>query len=48
MWVHGPGREPWEVYVVKADSATHGADPELTAAGCCTDNAQAKPAGRCD
>src|SRR5215831_7082095 len=19
VWVHGPGREPWEVYVVKAD-----------------------------
>ncbi|MEV8353486.1 ArsI/CadI family heavy metal resistance metalloenzyme [Streptomyces niveus] len=22
VWVHGPGREPWEVYVVKADAAT--------------------------
>lgn len=22
VWVHGPGREPWEVYVVKADSDT--------------------------
>ena len=21
VWVHGPGKEPWEVYVVKADSA---------------------------
>ncbi|MFH8931340.1 ArsI/CadI family heavy metal resistance metalloenzyme [Streptomyces pristinaespiralis] len=21
VWVHGPGREPWEVYVVKADAA---------------------------
>ncbi|HET9893352.1 MAG TPA: ArsI/CadI family heavy metal resistance metalloenzyme [Streptosporangiaceae bacterium] len=20
VWVHGPGREPWEIYVVKADS----------------------------
>ncbi|MBA8930511.1 hypothetical protein BC739_007758 [Kutzneria viridogrisea] len=20
VWVHGPGKEPWEVYVVKADS----------------------------
>lgn len=20
VWVHGPGREPWEVYVVKADA----------------------------
>ena len=22
VWVHGPGDEPWEVYVVKADSPT--------------------------
>ncbi|MEU4172634.1 ArsI/CadI family heavy metal resistance metalloenzyme [Streptomyces sp. NPDC026665] len=22
VWVHGPGQEPWEVYVVKADSDT--------------------------
>ncbi|MFG2652582.1 ArsI/CadI family heavy metal resistance metalloenzyme [Streptomyces sp. NPDC048436] len=21
VWVHGPGQEPWEVYVVKADAA---------------------------
>ncbi|MFH9424378.1 ArsI/CadI family heavy metal resistance metalloenzyme [Streptomyces sp. NPDC017529] len=40
VWVHGPGREPWEVYVVKADADTLGesADPEATgeapAAGC--------------
>ncbi|HET7013883.1 MAG TPA: ArsI/CadI family heavy metal resistance metalloenzyme [Streptosporangiaceae bacterium] len=20
VWVHGPGKEPWEIYVVKADS----------------------------
>ena len=46
VWVHGPGREPWEVYVVKSDSATYGTDPQLTAA-CCTDDAQAKPAGCC-
>ncbi|MEU1300581.1 ArsI/CadI family heavy metal resistance metalloenzyme [Streptomyces shenzhenensis] len=24
VWVHGPGREPWEVYVVKADADTLG------------------------
>ncbi|MGH3987605.1 MAG: ArsI/CadI family heavy metal resistance metalloenzyme, partial [Pseudonocardiaceae bacterium] len=24
VWVQGPGREPWEVYVVKADSDTLG------------------------
>ncbi|MFF3243705.1 ArsI/CadI family heavy metal resistance metalloenzyme [Streptomyces sp. NPDC002870] len=22
VWVHGPGQEPWEVYVVKADANT--------------------------
>jgi catechol 2,3-dioxygenase-like lactoylglutathione lyase family enzyme len=22
VWVHGPGHEPWEVYVVKADADT--------------------------
>ncbi|HEY2696620.1 MAG TPA: ArsI/CadI family heavy metal resistance metalloenzyme [Pseudonocardiaceae bacterium] len=32
VWVHGPGREPWEVYVVKDDSATFGA----TADRCCS------------
>ncbi|HEY7595544.1 MAG TPA: ArsI/CadI family heavy metal resistance metalloenzyme [Actinophytocola sp.] len=31
VWVHGPGKEPWEVYTVKADSATYGGD----GAGCC-------------
>jgi catechol 2,3-dioxygenase-like lactoylglutathione lyase family enzyme len=34
VWVHGPGAEPWEVYVVKGDA------PDLgTPAGtlCCTD-----------
>jgi hypothetical protein len=35
VWVRGPGREPWEVYVVKDDSATYGADPDRTAATCC-------------
>ncbi len=24
VWVHGPGGEPWEVYVVKADAVTLG------------------------
>ncbi|RJQ89321.1 ArsI/CadI family heavy metal resistance metalloenzyme [Amycolatopsis panacis] len=31
VWVHGPGQEPWEVYTVKADSRTFGAD------ACCSD-----------
>jgi catechol 2,3-dioxygenase-like lactoylglutathione lyase family enzyme len=47
VWVHGPGKEPWEVYVVKGDSTTYGTDPELTGAGCCTDTEQVKPAGCC-
>lgn len=36
VWVHGPGKEPWEIYTVKGDSATYGADSAaLTAATCC-------------
>lgn len=37
VWVHGPGREPWEVYVVKADSDSYGdadADADGAGAGC--------------
>ena len=33
VWVHGPGREPWEVYVVKADAPTMGGD-RVTTDGC--------------
>lgn len=47
VWVHGPGKEPWEVYVVKGDSAIFGADPQPTAAACCADAAQVKPAECC-
>jgi catechol 2,3-dioxygenase-like lactoylglutathione lyase family enzyme len=32
VWVHGPGREPWEVYVVKADAGTLAKQP---ASACC-------------
>ncbi|MEU6278391.1 ArsI/CadI family heavy metal resistance metalloenzyme [Streptomyces populi] len=41
VWVHGPGREPWEVYVVKADADTlgKGADPATAGDGCCTGRA---------
>ena len=35
VWVHGPGSEPWEVYVVRADSPTYGADPGPSATTCC-------------
>ncbi|GAA1004705.1 glyoxalase [Streptomyces sp. F-3] len=41
VWVQGPGQEPWEVYVVKADadtfaeqrSSTSGTDPAATGTG---------------
>ncbi len=39
------GVEPWEVHVVKADSATYGTDPGLTAAACCVDDTPAECCG---
>ncbi|MFJ7335474.1 ArsI/CadI family heavy metal resistance metalloenzyme [Streptomyces sp. NPDC101110] len=41
VWVHGPGREPWEVYVVKADADKLGksADPGTGGDACCTGRA---------
>ncbi|MFJ9518466.1 ArsI/CadI family heavy metal resistance metalloenzyme [Kitasatospora sp. NPDC101801] len=33
VWVTGPGREPWEVYVVKADADTLG---KSAPGNCCT------------
>ena len=33
VWVHGPGQEPWEVYVVKADS---GSLAKQRGSTCCT------------
>jgi catechol 2,3-dioxygenase-like lactoylglutathione lyase family enzyme len=38
VWVHGPGQEPWEVYVVKADA---GALTKQQGSTCCTDPADA-------
>ncbi|MFE9613076.1 ArsI/CadI family heavy metal resistance metalloenzyme [Streptomyces sp. NPDC006012] len=35
VWVHGPGREPWEVYVVKADADTLGKSATSTAPQTC-------------
>ncbi|KOG31349.1 ArsI/CadI family heavy metal resistance metalloenzyme [Streptomyces resistomycificus] len=32
VWVHGPGQEPWEVYVVKADADTLAKQQDST---CC-------------
>jgi catechol 2,3-dioxygenase-like lactoylglutathione lyase family enzyme len=46
VWVHGPGKEPWEVYVVKADANQLGEAPVLTGDACCTTpDASAEPAG---
>lgn len=46
VWVHGPGREPWEVYTVTADSTDYGTNPQLAEAAaseaCC--EACAEPA----
>ncbi|MEU6503019.1 ArsI/CadI family heavy metal resistance metalloenzyme [Streptomyces californicus] len=47
VWVHGPGREPWEVYVVKADADTLGrsARTEVDAeADCCATETPANKA----
>ena len=46
VWVHGPGKEPWEVYVVKADADTlEKADTAPDACcgttACCTPEEQA-------
>jgi catechol 2,3-dioxygenase-like lactoylglutathione lyase family enzyme len=41
VWVQGPGQEPWEVYVVKADSDVMTSDSGADA--CCAD-----PAGEQD
>ncbi|MEE4595481.1 ArsI/CadI family heavy metal resistance metalloenzyme [Streptomyces sp. DSM 41524] len=36
VWVHGPGQEPWEVYVVKGDADQMGKSAALdTADACC-------------
>lgn len=43
VWVHGPGKEPWEVYVVKADADRMGKSAAVAEArpvagsddGCC-------------
>ncbi|MBL1096347.1 ArsI/CadI family heavy metal resistance metalloenzyme [Streptomyces coffeae] len=37
VWVHGPGKEPWEVYVVKADADNLGKGATADATDtCCT------------
>ncbi|MEV7804945.1 ArsI/CadI family heavy metal resistance metalloenzyme [Microbispora sp. NPDC088329] len=42
VWVHGPGNEPWEVYVVKADADT--LVKQADSACCASDDADEKTA----
>ncbi|GAA0360986.1 ArsI/CadI family heavy metal resistance metalloenzyme [Microbispora corallina] len=41
VWVHGPGREPWEVYVVKADADVLIKEPDSV---CCASDETADEA----
>jgi catechol 2,3-dioxygenase-like lactoylglutathione lyase family enzyme len=41
VWVQGPGREPWEVYVVKGDADKLDKAPDSTCCGGVTDGAEA-------
>ena len=36
VWVTGPGKEPWEVYVVKADADQFGKGAVSSGDACCT------------
>lgn len=36
VWVHGPGREPWEVYVVKGEGPGTDKSVPRASAGCCS------------
>ncbi|MFJ9774357.1 ArsI/CadI family heavy metal resistance metalloenzyme [Kitasatospora sp. NPDC101157] len=40
VWVHGPGKEPWEVYAVKADASTLGRSADGVPGTCCTSGAE--------
>ncbi|WP_405881049.1 VOC family protein [Streptomyces sp. NBC_01136] len=40
VWVHGPGQEPWEVYVVKADAESLA---KQQGSACCTGPSEAAP-----
>jgi catechol 2,3-dioxygenase-like lactoylglutathione lyase family enzyme len=42
VWVHGPGKEPWEVYVVKADAGTLAKEED---SACCAAPEDAAKAG---
>lgn len=44
VWVHGPGQEPWEVYVVKGDSADFGEESRVISPGSRTGDADQQTA----
>lgn len=44
VWVHGPGKEPWEVYVVKADADQMGKSDIPGSDACCGGRSAAEPA----
>ncbi|MFG2827379.1 ArsI/CadI family heavy metal resistance metalloenzyme [Streptomyces sp. NPDC048434] len=44
VWVHGPGKEPWEVYVVKADAGQMGKSDIPGSDACCGGQSAADPA----
>ncbi|MGV9942889.1 ArsI/CadI family heavy metal resistance metalloenzyme [Streptomyces sp. NPDC003401] len=43
VWVTGPGKEPWEVYVVKADADTLGKSADGAPDACCGTTARRTP-----
>jgi len=43
VWVTGPGKEPWEVYVVKADAGTLGKSGDGAPDACCGTTACCTP-----
>lgn len=45
VWVRGPGQEPWEVYVVKADAGTLA---KQTGSTCCSPATATRPEQRPD
>lgn len=48
VWVHGPGKEPWEVYVVKGDADQMGQSAAANADdACCTGQPASESAAGC-
>ncbi|GLU50297.1 ArsI/CadI family heavy metal resistance metalloenzyme [Nocardiopsis ansamitocini] len=47
VWVHGPGREPWEVYVVKGDTSQMGKNIDAITAQATASNTPVADNGSC-